>query len=160
MSLKVITAITNNYTDLRDDQVKGSAEFLAYAELGTKSDLWEVKPVCNLFKEPRRNAKIHKIMPHLYTDAEWIIWIDGNISLKVPPEQLVEEWGDECGCTVAKHFGRDCLYEEAMECSNGSLDYKHVIAEQVKRYEEIGIPKKMGLGECNIIVRKYCPEVN
>jgi len=157
--ITVLTSATSNYP-LPDDMPRGNAQFLAYAELGTKSEFWSVKPICNLFTEPRRNAKIHKVLCHLYTDTEWIIWIDSNVTLNITPEELITEWANNKDMVVNKHMSRNCLYEEADECSRSSLDYKSIIKEQVKRYEALNIPKKMGLGECGIILRRNCPEIN
>jgi hypothetical protein len=44
------------------------------------------------FTSPVMNAKFYKVLPHKFLDYDICIWVDGNIFLNVPPEQLISEW--------------------------------------------------------------------
>jgi hypothetical protein len=46
------------------------------------------------FTDPRRNSRIHKILIHKYSDADYTIWIDANIRLIKSPEEIVAMMGD------------------------------------------------------------------
>ena len=135
--IKIYTSIVGNKDNPREDKIKcftGEGKFI----------------------EPVMEAKIYKVLAHQFIDADYSIWVDGNIELLIPPEQLVEEWlGDKYDIALWKHFGRDCLYDEANVCKILFSNQKLIIDEQIKHYEEEKFPKKQGLAECNVIVRKH-----
>ena len=60
--LQVYTAITDNF----DNVISGEKIiFKDYSQ----------------FKNPRLNAKIYKLLPHLFLNSEYSLWIDGNVKL-------------------------------------------------------------------------------
>jgi hypothetical protein len=163
--ITVITALTNNNDELREDFPGSDAEYVAFLDEESKESnsslLWEVRDACTIFKESRRNAKIHKIMPHLYVDTDISIWLDANISLNITPEEMVKLWlNDGNDIAVCRHFERDCLYQEAEVCKTYKLDDPKVIDEQVARYKKNGYPERNGMPECGVIVRRHTPEIN
>ena len=112
----------------------------------------------NNFTNPRRNAKIYKILPHLFIKTDWSIWIDGNVKLKVEPEVLFGMLGDK-DIGVFAHPERNSVYDEAEECIKLKLDNKEIINEQVDRYKAEGFSDKK-LGTCYVIVRRHTEEIN
>jgi hypothetical protein len=113
------------------------------------------------FVKPVMNAKIYKILSHQFIDADISIWVDGNIKLLIPKEQLVKEWLGDADMAVWKHFGRDCIYEEAA-AAKGLFEenvVKEDIDKQIEHYRKIGFPQHAGMGECNVIIRRHTPEV-
>jgi len=108
------------------------------------------------FKDPRLNAKIYKILPHLFIPGhEWSIWVDGNVFLNVNPIKLINELkihNKDIG--VFKHTERDCLYEEARVCTKWNLDNEHFINRQVSRYSDCSFPEHNGLYMCFLIIRR------
>jgi len=164
MRITVLTAITDNKDELREDFNRGDAKYIAYLDEKTEneaiaSDLWEIRRTHDIFKEARRNAKIHKVLPHLFVDTDVSIWIDGNISLDVTPEELVSKWLADKDVATWKHFGRDCLYEEGNECIGLGYDKPETINEQLERYRNNDYPINNGLSECNVIIRRHTDEV-
>lgn len=161
--ITVLTAITRNKDNLRDTFPKSKAKFVAYLDKETKeetfTDLWKIKNAYNLFKEPRRNAKIHKILPHLFIDTDISIWLDGNISLNITPEELAEKWLVNKDIAVWKHFERTCLYDEADCLLKMNVDKNSLIEEQVEKYKKENYPKQCGFGECNVIVRRHTDKI-
>jgi len=115
------------------------------------------------FVSPVRNAKIYKILPHKFLDADITIWIDGNIELLIPPEQLVEEWLGDVDMALFKHPDRDCIYDEAPAAKGlfeAHLKVRDDIDKQIEHYREIDFPEHAGMGECNVIIRRNNPKVN
>jgi hypothetical protein len=110
------------------------------------------------FKKPVLNAKIYKVLTHLFFDVEYSIYLDGNIKLKCEPEDLLAKL--EKDIAVFPNAYHTCLYEEAAYCMFHSLDDPKVIAEQVARYRAEKFPANQGLGSCGIIVRRHTPEIN
>ena len=80
-----------------------------------KSEEWETRKPCDKFVKPVMNAKIHKVLTHKYVDTPYIVWIDGSITLKQDPHELIKLLVDK-DCAFFKHPGRDCVYSEADAC--------------------------------------------
>lgn len=111
------------------------------------------------FKDERRNSRIQKMLPHLYMNSEYSIYIDGNIRLLKTPEELIEKHLKDYDIAVYKHPTRDCLYDEAKKCAVLKLDDPETIIEQAKYYEDSGFAKHRGLAECGIIFRRHTDKV-
>jgi len=108
---------------------------------------------------PRLAAKIYKVLPHLFMDVEWSVWIDGNIQLHVSEQELIEmTMPNSIG--VFRHWERDCIYDEGKFCIKIGKDKPNIINKQLADYKHLGYPKKHGLGQCSIIVRKHTPTIN
>tara|TARA_B110000008_G_scaffold278548_1_gene322711 strand:- start:935 stop:1555 length:621 start_codon:yes stop_codon:yes gene_type:complete len=138
--IQVYTAITGNFdNEIPDDKII----FRDYGE----------------FKSPRLNAKIYKLLPHLFMDCEYSLWIDGNVKLNCKPEVLFKLMGDK-DILVFKNPNGDCLYEEADRCIEHDLDNRSLIKKQVSRYKDSGYATNSGLGACRIILRKHTPLIN
>jgi hypothetical protein len=112
------------------------------------------------FKDPRRNSRIQKIMPHKYFDSEYTIYIDGNRKLLMSPEEIVKRYMDGYDMAIFKHALRDCIYDEALEVARLKLDDQELIIEQAKHYEDQGFAKHKGLCEAGFIVRRNTEKVN
>lgn len=109
------------------------------------------------FKDPRLNAKIYKILSHLFIAADVSIWVDGNVQLLVSPEELVSlTSGDAC---AFHHWDRDCIYDEARVCIRSRLDHADTIRKQMDKYQREGFPRHAGLAAANVLIRRHTPEV-
>lgn len=113
----------------------------------------------NKFKDPRRNSRIAKILAHQYIKTEYSIYIDGNVTIKVLPETLIEKYLKDYDIAVYRHPTRDCVYDEALACCKMKLDDVETIIAQAKAYEDAGYARHKGLAECAIIFRRHTPEV-
>lgn len=117
-----------------------------------KSDKWEIVVVSNLFVDPRRNSRIAKMLPHIYfPEAEYSLYLDANIIIKVPMQKLIDEWLNDTDIAMFSHSTRDCLFEEAIECIRLELDNKDVIENHVSRYADFPIHR--GLWQGGVILR-------
>ena len=158
-NITVITALTAGKDTLREDQCAGGAQWLAFTDFEFASQIWQYRPACDKMKSPRRNSRIHKMLAHQYVTTRYSIWIDANIALLVPPEQIIETYLADSDIALFKHPVRDCLYDEAMVCAVNRLDDPETIIAQVKKYEEEGYGKHRGLCEGNVILRRHTPRV-
>lgn len=160
-TIEVITSVTSGKDILRASEVKGNATWTAYVDdsiIG--STFWNLKPAYDRFKDPRRNSRIHKILPHRYSDADVTIWIDGRLRLLVSPEELVEKYLGDYDMAIYGHITRDCLYKEAMVCAKLRLDDPETIIEQAKYYEDHEFAKGKGLCEGGFIIRRNNERTN
>ncbi len=158
MDITVLTSITGSKDSLQDDQSVGSAKFVAYTDFN-KSAQWEIRKPFDKFNDPRRNSRAPKILSHLFCESEYSIWIDGNMSLLKPPEELIERYLKDYDLAIFAHPKRNCIYGEAVRVAGAELDDPEVIIEQVTRYEKMGYAKEKGLCECGFIIRRHTPKV-
>ena len=153
ITIEVITSITNSKDNLVE-QPKSKATYTAFTDVSFESKTWKYKPAYDRFKDPRRNSRIHKILIHKYSKADYTIWIDGNKHLLTPPEELIEKYMKGYDMAIFRHGGRDCIYDEATVCAKLKLDDPEVIIEQAKYYEDNEYAKGKGLCEGGFIIRK------
>lgn len=157
---KDITVYTSNvggFDKLIEDQNTEGADFIAYTD--QPSETWEVREPYNNFKDNRRNSRIQKLMPHLFIKTKYSVYLDGNIKLKVPAQQLIDEYLKDKDIAVFRHMGRDCVYKEAEACVALQKGSMKEIAEQVTAYAEKGHPYHAGLCECGVIIRRHTKEI-
>ena len=154
-TIEVITSITGGKDTLREDQAIGNAKFICYTDNpDLKSEVYEMRPAYDKFKDPRRNSRIHKILAHKYSNADFIIWHDGNTRLMETPEFIIENFLGDYDMVMFKHGSRDCIYDEAIEVAKLGLDDPEIIIEQAKHYEDAEYGKHKGLASGFFIVRR------
>lgn len=150
--ITVITAIAGGKDKLKEQPAYPGVEYVAFVDDDVKSETWKTRKVCDKFVKPVMNAKIHKILAHKYVNTPYIVWIDGSITLKKDPHELVKLMGKK-HFAFFKHPGRDCLYEEASACIGLKKGEVTEISEQVKEYARDGVKEHSGLWECTAFIR-------
>lgn len=138
------------------------SEIVVYTALAGDIDPPRTDILClggyDKFREPRRNAKIYKILPWLFFEAEWSVWVDANIFPRIIPEAwIVLAAGHDV--TVFEHYHRDCIYAEAEECKRLNKDDHALIDAQVAHYRAEGVPEHGGLAMCGVIIRRHTERV-
>ena len=109
----------------------------------------------DLFKDPTRNARMVKILSHLFVREEWSLWMDADIELLVSPEEILNKYKDRGDIVFMKHRFRDCAYDEAIAVISGGRDTNRpLIQEQVNTYLMDHYPKQNGLFETGVILRR------
>jgi hypothetical protein len=160
----VYTAITPGYDALASPPPlwQRAADFVAFTDGLRSAPGWAVRPLYRRFRDPCRNAKIHKLLPHEYfPKAEYSLWLDGSILITatLPLAQWADAYLREHDLAVFKHPNRTCIYEEAMYCLRRKLDRRDLIDRQMQQYFEDGYPPKNGLAECTILLRRHTPAI-
>lgn len=160
MKIAVYSCITGGYENFRHNQQRSGADFFMFSDRYEYSRTWKFIKATELFKDPRRNARYHKILPHLYfPDYDVWFWMDGSLELKASPEYLVREWMPNYDITAFKHPDRTCVYDEAIVVKGKGYDYPELIDKQMKRYEKEGFPKRIGLSETKVVIRYNTPKM-
>ena len=107
----VYTAIAGNYDTLKEPPGKllKEADFVAFCDFIPTTRAWQIQKTCAEFADPARNAKIHKILPHIFfPEATYSLWIDGSVKINraFPIRQWIEEYLGEHDLAVFKHPAR------------------------------------------------------
>lgn len=161
-NILVYTAICDDYDKLKNNQVTDYADFIAYMDNPQATEIWKIITYERKFFDPTRDAKIFKVLSHLYaSEYEYSLWIDGSIELRVPVKDLINRYLIEPKADIAvyKHTYRDCIYEEAKYDIIKRKDNRCVIEPQIARYRADGHPEHWGLYACTIIFRRNCKAV-
>ena len=164
----IYTAITNksnSYDNLKElpRNVADVRKVAFLEENNVKTETWDIQKIHSEFKDPCRNAKIHKILSHKYfPDAEYSLWIDGSVHVKFPygMKRLIEIYLNGFDIALFKHSERRCLYQELKVCCDRKLDNIETMKKQVEKYRNDGYPVDAGLSECTILLRKHSEKMD
>ncbi|MBI4023039.1 DUF616 domain-containing protein [Candidatus Berkelbacteria bacterium] len=119
-----------------------------------RSEVFEVRVVQTQFSDPRKAAKVYKILPHRFLSHAHSLWIDGSIQLTAldPSGWLLAE-ATRSSFTIYKNHERATLAEELAWChQHGKGDPIRTTA-QVARYKEQGLPDDVALVKNGVIFR-------
>lgn len=155
----IYTCITGGKDKLNEDiNVRGAKAVCFTDDPNLKSDVWEIRQIPNLYKDIRRDSRTVKMLPHIFfPEAEYSLYLDGNIISKVPMQRMINEYLEDDDIAVFKHHTRDCLFQEAKECIRLELDSKDAIERHIERYK--GFPEHKGLYQCGVILRRHSPRI-
>lgn len=154
----IYTVITNGKDTLNEEINAEGAKLVCFTNDDITSDKWEIRKLPDLFIDPRRNSRMPKIMPHIYMpDADYTLYMDGNLINTIPLQQVIDDWGAGTFC-MFRHAARNCYFDEAKECIRLGLDDPELIISQCQRYKHV--PKHAGLYNCGVMLRKNIASVN
>lgn len=157
--MKVIyTAVTNNRDSPHAQTAVGWSK-IAFTD-GPCYPGWECRPVSSACADGYRNAKIHKILTHEYLpDANYSLWIDGNIDVSCDIDVLIDKYLQDCDVAFHQHPERTCIYDEAKEVIRLGKDIPSLVQPQMERYETHGYPAGHGLIAGGVILRRHTETV-
>jgi len=101
------------------------------------------------FKLPVLNAKIYKVLAHLFVPGN-SIWVDGNIWPLVTENEVFDEISFDCDMAMFRHPGRNSAHSEAKVLLEHKIGSVSDMQDWLQRTEGRGF----GLFEANIIVRR------
>ena len=136
--IKIYTAITGGYEQPRDD-------IEVYSE--------------QIMVDHKKSSLFYKSITPDFDKYEYSIWMDGNTSLKVDPEYLIEKYLKNASIACLKHPERDCIYDEACVCQTLNLDQPDTIEDQMNRYRKDKYPENNGLSCTTYILRRHTGKV-
>ncbi len=156
--LVVYTALFGDYDELVDPAENfDDCDFICFTDQKhLKSDIWEIQIIDKLDLPSNMMNRKYKILPHLYlSEYEWSLYIDSNIAILKNPIDLANKYLYKNDFVAPKHFARDCIYEEANACIIlGKAKYNE-IQNQMNEYRADGFPRKFGLSENGILLRRH-----
>lgn len=158
--LTVYTVIIGDYDFLCE--VKYPDENIKYVcftdNTSLHSDTWKVCYIDREFDDPIIESRKYKILPHLFIDTEYSLYIDANIQFKKSPLEYMNQYWDRENILLAPHPKRDCIYQEAAANILGNKDLAQRLINQVYIYSKCGCPEHTGLFYGGIIGRRHLKE--
>lgn len=176
----IYTAIFGNKDNLIDPLVvPQNCDFICFTDNNSlSSNVWKIKKVERLFKDPVREARRYKILVHKFlNEYEYSVWIDGNLLLRRDPQILINKYLQNCNLAVFNHNAhkkkfkklfwvkdkddcRNCIYQEAEAllkmAQNGKYkDDPILIKNQIKKYKKENYPVSEGLAVTMVLLRKH-----
>lgn len=169
----VVTCILGGFDNLRPPLVppEPGVRFICFTDVPVLPDVapWELRPL-HRAGSASRTSRLPKILPHLVlpSDADYSIWLDGNLQLRKPASEIVnaemrfDDWAAHC------HPARGCVYEEGDLLARllrevpkdwPNLDIAELGAE-IARYRAEGFPANLGTLTANgVIIRRHTQAV-
>lgn len=163
MQIACVTTVFSSTTDpLHDPATPGNAKWVCYTDQPeVTSDVWEVIRL-PLQPRPTRSARKRKsLAPLLFPDATWVIWLDANFSLQIPPEELVERYPGDVTCW--SHHRRKRIVEECRAVIAHKVAIPERAKAQLKAYRSQGFdtderPMRV-LSQTGVMIRRNTPKV-
>lgn len=153
MNIVTYTVIVGDYDKLRPTKFPSVCLTDGYSR---QTAGWTLRGIDRAHEHPRRASRHPKMRPELYfPDTDYSIYMDGNIDLLVPPDELLSNLKMKHDMALFKHPQRGCLYHEAKACLKRHKGSEHLIRQQIARYDSQGFPRGFGLTACWVIVRKH-----
>jgi hypothetical protein len=142
-----------------------SADYFAFTEEELIEDsMWTRMPLRKFSIDNRyanrRNAKIYKIMPHLFVPGyDYYIWVDATHAVKMDPKEIVETYLKDSDIALFKHPERDCVYEEAELIKQVRFDSLEFVQNQMIFYQSRSFEKHKGLYELPCRIQRNTLEI-
>jgi len=159
MALKhivIYTCITGGYDELLEPMVvEPRVDYICVSDGAPRQgSVWRHLPLPLNMGDAAANSRYVKMHPHiLFPQYDISIYVDGNIQLLAPITDLASEAMEHASIALYQHSFRNCVYEEARECSAIGHDWHWRIIAQMSRYRRDGFPTSWGLFEGNVIIR-------
>lgn len=154
------TAIFGDYDSLKKPCFKAPADhrFICFTDNKTllhRNTGWEIFLIDDYHRDPRRTAKIFKILPHLFiSGCDYSIWTDGKNELIKNITPIIPNWGN-FHFRAFPHPSRKCAYEEANVCKLEKKDLSEILDRQTDLYKKTGFAENFGLLNGSFIVRDH-----
>ena len=114
---------------------------------------WEIRVVECGGLSAQRESRRFKILSHCYfPDAEYTLYQDGNVQLKVV---FPYQWLEKHDIATCSHPNTDSAYDEAERCLRLDKGDPQVIKAQMDRYRTEGFPEHAGAVGNSVILRRH-----
>ena len=156
----VYSAVTSGYDRVfKPRLISENVQYILFSDQPGKIKGWDVLPITNAQNEgPALTNRWYKIFPHeVFKDAEYSIYIDGNIRITGDLSQLIREFRESrAALGVFSHLERTNIFEEVDACLElGKFDDqdKERVKDQLGMYSDSGAPQDLPLTDNGIIFR-------
>lgn len=152
----VYTCVINMYDTLKP--LPNNVEGVAYLDNIYTVPQWRSELIKPLFFSNTRNARMVKILSHLFVDTEYSLWVDGNVELLVPPEEFLAKYKDRGDIVLFSAKDVRSTYDEARVVIELNLDKPEVVNPQMEKYFQDGFSND-NIHATGIILRHHTQKV-
>ena len=157
------TAVTGGYDSVKDPlYVTPGVDYVCFSDrpFPGNTKVWKFQDIPEELDglDDVRRQRVVKICPHRYLDPKYgvSIWIDGNVLVTGDLQELVSQYDLEKYPLYTRiHPGRKCVYEEAKAVLGLNKESRDVVDKVVSRYKAEGFPRKIGLAETCVLLRRH-----
>ena len=163
--IAVITSHIGLNTKLRDPKNKfENVDYFAFVDKKHDCKIWNQIDYVDFSLDcefsSRRNAKIYKVLPNLFfPDYDYWFWMDTTHDLIMCPFDVIKTFMGDSEIGLWNHTTRNCAYEEAEEVKKLKYDHINLLDDQLSFYISENFPKKYGLYELPVIIRKNTEKI-
>lgn len=166
MKIAILTSICGLTSKLVEPKnIFDNADYYAFVDkIDENIKIWNQLPALdftldNKYKG-RRNAKIYKVLPHLFLpNYDYWFWVDCTHELVMNPEKVIHEYMKDSQIALWNHTTRNCAFKEAQEIININYDHADLVEAQLKYYKSEGYPEDNGLYELPVSIRKNTDKI-
>lgn len=155
--LTVYTAVFDGYDSLRDMISSGqNVRYVCFTDDRTlRSDVWEIIYVDREYDDPILESRKYKMLPHLFINTEYSLYIDANVQFVMSPLDYVNQYLMGKDMLFVPHPVRDCIYQEMATCILLNKDFPQRLVDQVSVYSNYNCPEHSGLFYGGVIGRRH-----
>ena len=157
----IYTCIMGGYDDLKEPLLSfDNVDYICFTDDAAKlrqaaNTKWIIKQipvqVAEAYDKTLSNRYIKMHPKELFPDADYTLYVDGNIGLQSFIGPYLMQTKTKTGIAIFSHSQRQCAYVEAKVCISRRKGSKEAIEHQMQDYQKAGFPKNYGLYECTII---------
>lgn len=148
----IYTAILGPYDILkRPTVITPGWRYICFTDQELRSDVWQIRKIVST-GNAQLTARFMKIMFHLNVGDEESIWLDASFQINCN----LDHWWKmhfKTDITCVRHPLRDCVYQEAIICTQNGRKGTEGALKQVESYRGI-IPEHGGLIQSGLLMRK------
>lgn len=157
-ALVVFTCIAGGYDELPPVRApEPGVRYVCFSDGSVApADGWEMRPLPRDFASAALANRYVKMHPHvLFPEFALSVYVDGNMAFGPGVKALADRALADHDMAAYGHPFRDCVYEESVECAAVGHDWIWNYERHVNRYRREGMPAKLGMFECNILLRRH-----
>lgn len=165
MKIAVLTSSIGAIAPAEVNVKHDTADYFAFVDTELREDtMWSPLSVskfsCDVKYGNRRNAKVYKVLPHLFAPGyDYYIWIDSTHAVMEEPTKIVETYLKDSDIALFNHPERDCVYKEAELIKQVAFDYPELVDSQMSFYQTHSYPKNNGLYELPCRIQRNTPQI-
>jgi len=153
MTIVVYSAVIGGKDHPRLQPQEEGVRYVLFTDTPVEVEGWE-NIVIPIHRNTRRTARKVKVLSHKYfPDADYTIWIDGNMQLTEKPSYYVKKYMHTLAIACRPHPAWHCIYEEANQINLRRYEDTDVLVSWVKKLINENYPENNLLGETGLLVR-------
>lgn len=153
----VYTAVFGGYDTVSPVQPCVGCDFICFTDNpATGASGWQVRLITHSGEPPALLNRKFKMLPHQFLHGyAQSLYVDGHVVIRQCPQPLFDKYLSQGLVAIPTHQDRNCAYDEAKYCVEDGIISATLVEQQMSGYEADGFPRRFGLTENGIILRRH-----